>query len=273
MQSDALTWAYKSWRRQWNTPGDRKCGGVLVWQLNDCWQTMSWSVTDIHGVPKPAFYAIKRTMRPITIGVQRKYQSWTMRPADELWQRDTGHIDMRKLWQDVEHDVWIANSTLQEVEGVVTVRYISIKTGEEIGTRASATVQVAANGTTNVLVDHVAQINHVQHPNEPFDSSKADPFVIHATLTINGEYAASDIAWPEPIKYLSFSDPGVQLRYSEDKKTISVSAAKPVKGFVFAENPRSHLSDNGFDLVPGETRDVQVEGFPATALTWRYIEM
>ncbi|CAN9089791.1 unnamed protein product [Alternaria alternata] len=273
MQSDALTWAYKSWRRQWNTPGDRKCGGVLVWQLNDCWQTMSWSVTDIHGVPKPAFYAIKRTMRPITIGVQRKYQSWTMRPADELWQRDTGHIDMRKLWQDVEHDVWISNSTLQEVEGVVTVRYISIKTGEEVGTRASATVQVAANGTTNVLVDHVAQINHVQHSNEPFDSSKADPFVIHATLTINGEYAASDIAWPEPIKYLSFSDPGVQLRYSEDKKTISVSAAKPVKGFVFAENPRSHLSDNGFDLVPGETRDVQVEGFPATALTWRYIEM
>ncbi|KAL1801221.1 hypothetical protein ACET3X_001563 [Alternaria dauci] len=273
MQSDALSWAYKSWRRQWNAPGERKCGGVLVWQLNDCWPTMSWSVTDIHGVPKPAFYAIKRTMRPITIGVQRKYQSWTMRPADGLWQRDTGHIDMRKLWQDVEHDVWVANSTLQEVEAVVLIRYISVKTGKEVGTRTSTRVRIAANATTNVFVDHVASIDNVQHPDEPFDTSKADPFVIHASLTIDGECAASDIAWPEPIKYLSFTDPGVQLHYSEDNKTVSVSAAKPVKGFSFAEEPRSHLSDNGFDLVPGETRVVKVEGLPATALKWRYIEM
>lgn len=71
MQADAMTWAYRSWRRQWGLQGSRKCGGALVWQLNDCWPTISWAVVDYHLVPKPAYYAIKRAMQPVAIGVQR----------------------------------------------------------------------------------------------------------------------------------------------------------------------------------------------------------
>jgi beta-mannosidase len=115
MQADVMSTAYKSWRRQWGSQGKRQCGGVLVWQLNDCWPTISWAVVDYHRVPKPAFYAIKRAMQSITIGVQRKYKSWTTRPADGLWSRETGHIDMRQLWQDIEYSVWVANSTMTEV--------------------------------------------------------------------------------------------------------------------------------------------------------------
>jgi beta-mannosidase len=74
MQADAMTWAYKSWRRQWGRPGHRQCGGALVWQLNDCWPTMSWAVVDYHLVPKPAYYAIKRAMQPIVVGITRKLQ-------------------------------------------------------------------------------------------------------------------------------------------------------------------------------------------------------
>jgi beta-mannosidase len=273
MQSDAMSWAYKSWRRQWNSPGDRKCGGALVWQLNDCWPTMSWAVVDYYGVPKPAYYAIKRAMQPIAVGVQRKYNSWTMRPADKLWQRDTGHIDMRKLWQDVKYDLWVANSTLHEVEGDISIRYISIKTGKETGTKSFLRVQIAANGTTDVLTDHAVHVRSVRQPDEPFDLSKADPFVIHVSLYVDGQCLVSDVSWPEPIKYLEFANPGLEVNYSKDKTKIFVSAAKPVKGFVFSEGKGMRLSDNGFDLVPGETREVEVEGLPADKLKWKYIEM
>lgn len=116
MQADAISTAYKSWRRRWGSEGKRQCGGVLVWQLNDCWPTISWSIVDYHNVPKPAYYAIKRAMQPITIGVQRRYKSWTARPADGLWQRDTGHVDMRQLWQDVEYTVWVANMQVSALE-------------------------------------------------------------------------------------------------------------------------------------------------------------
>lgn len=273
MQADAMAWAYGSWRRDWGTRGARKCGGVLVWQLNDCWPTMSWAVVDYERVPKPAFYAIKRAMQSVAVGVRRSIHSWTMRPADELWQRDTGHIDMRKVWRDVEFDVWIANSTLEEMEGSVDISYISIKTGVKVGQEPRRSVRIAANGTTEVLKNHAVDADWSQPSDEPFDVAKADPFVIQVALHVAGRCIAKDISWPEPIKYLSFVERGVKVEYSEDMGTAFVSAAKPVKGFVFGERKGVRLSDNGFDVMPGETHKVHVDGCAADELEWRYIDM
>jgi beta-mannosidase len=33
--------------------------GTLLWQLNDCWPTTSWSIIDYQGIPKAAWYAVK----------------------------------------------------------------------------------------------------------------------------------------------------------------------------------------------------------------------
>lgn len=44
VQAESMEYAYKTWRREWGRAGVRKCGGVLVWQLNDCWPTTSWAV-------------------------------------------------------------------------------------------------------------------------------------------------------------------------------------------------------------------------------------
>jgi len=271
MQADAMSWAYKSWRRDWGTANKRKCGGVLVWQLNDCWPTMSWAVVDYYRVPKPAYYAMKRSMQPITVAVQRKYKSWTMRPADELWQRDTGHIDMQQLWQDVKFDVWCANSTSAEVHGTVGISYISIKTGQEMGKRERVGILLARNATTEFLNDHVEKAKNPPLSNERFNVAEADPFIIHVTLYIEGQCVASDTSWPEPIKYLSFVDRGVKVQYSNDNTVALVSAAKPVKGFVFGEKKGVRLSDNGFDVLPGSTETVRVEGCMASELKWSYI--
>jgi beta-mannosidase len=273
MQSDALLWAYKSWRRDWGTPGSRKCGGVLVWQLNDCWPTMSWAVVDYYGIPKPGYYAIKRAMKPITVGVQRKVTDWTVRPADDLWQRDTSHIDMRKVWEHVELDVWIASSRTEQLKGALMVQFISVKSGKECLPNLRSEVQIAANGTTEVYQDRKIEIPNAQDPNVAFDTSKADPFVIHVTLSIDGKAVASDVSWPDPIKYLGFSDRGVRVKFAQDKTTAFVSAEKPIKGFVFNEKQGIRLSDNGFDVVPGERKEVFVEGCKADELEWRFIEM
>ncbi|KAF1850409.1 glycoside hydrolase family 2 protein [Cucurbitaria berberidis CBS 394.84] len=273
MQADAMSWAYKGWRRQWGASKARKCGGVLVWQLNDCWPTMSWSVVDYHLVPKPSYYAIKRAMEPVVIGVQRKFNSWTTRPADELWQRETGHIDMRRIWQHAEFDVWVANSKCEEIEGKVVVKYFSIKTGEELGSGIRRDITITPNGTTEVIQGHTFDLPGAQNPDEPFNLSEADPFVIHASLTIDRRCVATDISWPDPIKYLSFSDRDIEVCLYDDGTKVVVSATKPVKGFVFVERPGTKFSDNGFDLVPGEPKEVRVTGCSVDDLKWRYIEM
>lgn len=39
---------------------DPDCAGSLIWQLNDPWPGISWSLIDFNGVPKPAYFAVKR---------------------------------------------------------------------------------------------------------------------------------------------------------------------------------------------------------------------
>jgi beta-mannosidase len=80
----------------------------------------------------------------------------------------------------------------------------------------------------------------------------------------------SDVSWPDPMKYLDFSDRGLTVDQSSDT-IIVVTAARPVKGFVFNERKGVKLSDNGFDVMPGEKHTVRVEGAAPSSLDWRYI--
>jgi len=234
---------------------------------------MSWAVVDYYGIPKPAYFAIKRALEPVVIGVQRKVNEWTVRPADENWHRDTSHIDMRKIWEDVEFDVWIASNRTEKLKGEVVVKFISVKSGKEVIPSFKEAVDINANGTTEVFRSRRVNIPNPQDSNAPFDTSKADPFIIYTTLSIDGGQVISDISWPEPIKYLSFGDRGVSITYSDDKISAVVSTERPVKGFTFSEKQGVKLSDNGFDLVPGEKKKVQITGCKADALEWRYVDM
>jgi beta-mannosidase len=69
IQSEALSFALHGWRRRWGGPGNYAVAGALVWQLNDCWPVTSWAIIDYDLNPKPAYYALRREMAPITIGL------------------------------------------------------------------------------------------------------------------------------------------------------------------------------------------------------------
>lgn len=84
VQAEALRHAYEAFRRRWQRPGARSCGGALVWQLNDCWPVTSWALIDSAGTPKPAWYAVRRAMAPLAVAVRRDAQgaaAWAMTAA------------------------------------------------------------------------------------------------------------------------------------------------------------------------------------------------
>ena len=69
VQAEAMRYAYRDFRRRWGQPGRRAVGGALVWQLNDCWPVTSWAIIDSSEIPKPAYYTIKRELKPVTVGL------------------------------------------------------------------------------------------------------------------------------------------------------------------------------------------------------------
>ncbi|MFZ1978906.1 MAG: glycoside hydrolase family 2 TIM barrel-domain containing protein [Bacteroidota bacterium] len=50
--------------------------GFLVWQYNDIWPCLSWSLVDWYGTPKPSYYFLKRASRPIHISADYERYLW-----------------------------------------------------------------------------------------------------------------------------------------------------------------------------------------------------
>ncbi|KAI0422464.1 family 2 glycosyl hydrolase [Xylaria grammica] len=254
VQAEAMHFAYKTWRREW---GQRKCGGVLVWQLNDCWPTMSWAVVDYHLVKKPAYYAIKNALKPLSIGISREYHDWT-----------SGHVDPTASWKDTKFDLWVASDRTQSVQVDIVVRFISVRTGREIRQPiALSSVTAHSNTTTEVLKNHEVTENINAGSS---DIAGFDPYVIHATMAVGDHVVSSDTYWPQPFKYLDFDERKITIRKVGENKAV-ISAARPTKGFVFEETQGVELSDNGFDIIPGQDKAVEITGTDVQSLRYTYI--
>jgi beta-mannosidase len=245
-----MNYAYRGWRRHWGVPSSRRCGGALVWQLNDCWPTTSWAVVDHFLVKKPAFYAIKRSMAPVSVTVLRAYEDWT-----------AGHAHPPTT---SKYDVWVASSNTSVVkDAVLDLRFISIRTGEESQSQQRRTIKIQPNCTT-VVCENIS----INHPRS------RDAFVIFTKLLVNNQVVSTHVDWPQPYKYLSFDDRGLRVNLSESRSQISISVLKPVKGLIFDERPGLWFSDNGLDIVPGEEYSVDVQGLEESeSLGWTFLGM
>jgi len=70
VQAEAMRVAYQDFRRRWQRPGARACGGALVWQLNDCWPVTSWALIDAAGTVKPAWHTVRRALAPLAVALR-----------------------------------------------------------------------------------------------------------------------------------------------------------------------------------------------------------
>ncbi len=90
-QAEGLKFGIEHFRRR--AP---HCSGTLVWQLNDCWPVLSWSVLDYYGVGKAGYYYLRRVYAPLLASF--------------------------KGLEDGSVELWITNDGASPVEDTVTVR-------------------------------------------------------------------------------------------------------------------------------------------------------
>jgi beta-mannosidase len=59
----------------WLRANGTRCGGALIWQLNDAWTGHSWSLIDVAGRPKPSWWAAKASFADRLLTVQPRGDS------------------------------------------------------------------------------------------------------------------------------------------------------------------------------------------------------
>ncbi|KIW18524.1 hypothetical protein PV08_02812 [Exophiala spinifera] len=243
IQCEALMFGYRGWRKQW---GDgRHCGGALVWQLNDCWPTTSWSIVDYYLRRKPAYYAMARVLAPVAIGIRRAHYDWSITHARE---------PETQAWE-----LWVVSSHRTEITADVEVRFVSVRTGREIKPKfVKQAIRIGSNSTTHVSDGEI-------------DNVHQEPHILAARIWVNGELVGRDTDWPQPLKYLQFPERNVKVNHVGDE--MHITADRPVKCLVFEEREGCHLSDSAIDLVPNDKQIVKVRGLRAgdPPLNWTYL--
>ncbi|MGW0168167.1 glycosyl hydrolase 2 galactose-binding domain-containing protein [Streptomyces sp. NPDC003343] len=126
-----------------------RCGGAIIWQLNDCWPAISWSAIDVAGIEKPLWHALRHSFAPRLATVQPIAPGPTHDP--------TGRKGLAFT---------LVNDTAAEWAPTVDVLRIGLDGGELARTRLEVSCQAGALVTL------------------PLDQAVASPTDPHAELLI-----------------------------------------------------------------------------------------
>jgi len=222
-QALALSFGIEHWRRI-----KGRCWGTLFWQLNDCWPVQSWSVVDSAGEPKLAYYAVKRAYAPLLL---------SLHPAEDAA-------------PNTALAAHLVNDTREAVPGTLTLRLLDFDGTERarVETKTTAPANAASGAAATLTV--------------PEGTDRTSAFV-YATLTApDGATLAEAVSLLAEPKDLRLPDP--DLTWSLPPRHTLTLSAERFAAFVWLrfEGIVATFSDNGFHLMPGQTREIAVSGLP-----------
>ena len=129
--------------------------------------------------------------------------------------------------------VWAVNGTTAPVTATLALTTWSLD-GEQIA-RTERVVTLAPNQATELGPC-------------AFATNKA--YVLAAQLLVDGAIVSRAALWPEPFKYLTLPDPGLQI--AQKGETVRLRVTRPAKGVWLAAGDGVAWSDNMVDLLPGD---------------------
>jgi beta-mannosidase len=214
---------------EWRRPGS-ECGGALVWFYRDLWPGAGWGITDSHGVPKAAYWYLRRAWQPVTV-----------RLTDEGLDGVALHV---------------VNDSAERLEGEVELELL--QQGRLAAAPAKAAVSVAARDAITLqgdaLLGYFSDAAHAYR----FGPPKFD--VIVARLRIGGHVMAEDFLFPVGIDSLVRASAALDARIKTDGEDPVLS----LRSDCFLQAVRIEAEgyepdDNYFHLSPTQTREIRFQ--------------
>ncbi|EMD39457.1 glycoside hydrolase family 2 protein [Gelatoporia subvermispora B] len=267
MQSEAVSLAYRAWRREWRGPGKEYNGGALIWQLNDCWPVTSWSIVDYFLRPKPAYHTIARELASETVGILRTV---TQNRENDRSKQFYEFGSFRSVDANVE--VWATTRSLQSQRVKLELTFFNLETSSPSQVLVHDVI-LHSNQSTELLsmripCDQSASPGH-------YGMTNSYSVVIGARLlhTGSGEVLARFVDWPQPYRHVDFPEPRLQIQV--DGERITVTCSKPVKGLWFSVVEEGvddvKWSDNALDVMPGDTQVIYARGLEGRSVKFAHM--
>lgn len=213
-QAEGLKFAVEHYRRR-----KPHCSGTLIWQLNDSWPVLSWSVLDYYGVGKAGYWYLRRAYNPVLASFRENKDGTT--------------------------DLWITNDLLEPVNDLITV---AVRTfGGETIEAHDVEISVAANTSVAVLTHE-----QIEGGNDRYVTVHSAAGIFPANRHFFGEIREQ--SFPDAAPEAAFgenSDGSLTVRLRADAFVYFVHLLVDVEGAVW--------SDNYIDLEPNVTREITIK--------------
>lgn len=217
------------WRREASP-----CQGALIWFLRDLWPGAGWGVIDAHGVPKAAYFALKRVMQAQAVVI-----------SDEGLNGLVLHV---------------FNDQALPFDGEINLRLV--RHGEVQVAEAVQAVHVPAHGSLELRAD--AMFQHFVDTSYAYRFGPPGHHAAVATLSTGPEAGVTSQAFHFPVGYDTslVTDLGLTAQFEQVANGIwrVALATRHLAQFVRLDVPGCLPADNYFHLAPGVTRQVELQG-------------
>ncbi|WP_373212993.1 glycoside hydrolase family 2 protein [Ruminococcus sp. 5_1_39BFAA] len=200
---------------------DRRCMGTLFWQINDCWPVASWSSIDSFGRWKGLQYGAKRFYEPVLVSACE---------------------------EGTTVDLYVSNETLISTRGTVKWKLFHVKNG--LVKEAAVPCQVRRL--------HTERIAHLELDGIIKTRQDAREYYLAYSYESEGRTVGEGTVLFVQAKHFEFPEPEIVCEKT-GTCTWKISSKQFAKFVEVDFGEDILLSDNYFDLVPGQEKYITLE--------------
>lgn len=200
---------------------ERRCMGTLFWQVNDCWQVASWASIDCFGRWKALQYGAKRFYAPVLVSACEE--------GDTV-------------------ELHISNETLVESAGTLSWKLFHVEKGLVQEDKVSCQVQ-------RLHSQKICSLNFEEYFKTIQDRRE---YYFSYEYVSGGETVGEGTVLFVPAKHFEFKEPHIKC-CQIDECRWELTTDHFAKFVEIELGGDVILSDNYFDLIPGQKKIIRVE--------------